>query len=155
MVKTIRAARTNDWEHHMSKAKKGDTVSVHYTGTLDDGTVFDSSRERDPLSFEVGAGTVIAGFDGAVEGMEVGESCKVVIEKEDAYGERSEERMVRVPVAELPAGVEVGSMLQTESMGQPIVLTVTEIDDEAALLDGNHPLAGERLTFDIELVSVD
>lgn len=139
----------------MSKAKKGDTVSVHYTGTLDDGTVFDSSRERDPLSFEVGAGTVIAGFDDAVEGMAVGDSCKVVIEKKDAYGERSEERMVRVPMAELPEGVEVGSMLQTESMGQPIVLTVTEIDEETAVLDGNHPLAGERLTFDIELVSVD
>jgi peptidylprolyl isomerase len=139
----------------MSEAKKGDTVSVHYTGTLDDGQVFDSSREREPLTFVVGDGNVIPGFENAVEGMQVGDTREVVVESEDAYGERQEDRMIEVPMDKLPEGVEVGSALQTESMGQPIILTVAQIEDDKATLDGNHPLAGEKLHFEIELLSTE
>lgn len=132
-------------------AKAGDKVSVHYTGTLDDGKQFDSSKGREPLQFTVGAGDVIAGFDQAVTGLKVGESKKVRMEAKDAYGERRDDLIVNVPAAQAPTGLAVG---QTVSLGgRPAV--VTAISAESVTVDANHELAGKALTFEVELVSID
>ncbi len=142
----------------MSQAKSGDTVKIHYTGTLDDGTEFDSSKGRDPLEFEVGSGQVIPGFDKAVEGMSVGEEKTVNIEADDAYGQHREQMVQEVPKTALPQGLtpEVGMGLQAQNPeGQPISLRVTEVGDDTITVDGNHPLAGKNLNFDIQLVSID
>jgi len=141
----------------MTQAKSGDTVKIHYTGTLDDGTEFDSSSGRDPLEFTVGSGQVIPGFDKAVEGMNVGESKTVNIPAEDAYGPRHDQMVQEVPRTALPDDLEPeeGMALQAKGQdGQVINLTVTEVGDEAITVDGNHPLAGKALNFDIELVDV-
>jgi peptidylprolyl isomerase len=141
----------------MSAAKKGDTVAVHYTGTLGDGTVFDSSRERQPLEFQLGSGQVIPGFDAAVEGLEQGQTVKTTIECEKAYGQRNEELVLQAPRANIPEGVqlEVGRRLQARSQdGQVTRVTVTEVTDDTVTLDANHPLAGQDLTFEIELVEI-
>jgi FKBP-type peptidyl-prolyl cis-trans isomerase 2 len=131
-------------------ANVGDTVSVHYTGTLDSGEQFDSSRGREPLTFTVGAQQVIAGFDDAVKGLSVGQSRKVRIEPKDAYGERREDLLIEVPRAQAPDGLEVG---QRVMLGNTPA-TIAEITDQAVVVDANHPLAGQALTFDIELVAV-
>ncbi|NNE05003.1 MAG: peptidylprolyl isomerase [Xanthomonadales bacterium] len=141
----------------MSEAKSGDKVKIHYTGTLDDGTQFDSSAGRDPLEFEVGSGQVIPGFDKAVEGMAVGESRKVNIAAEDAYGPRHEQMVQEVPRTQLPEGLEPaeGMTLQAQNQqGQAMQLTVTAVSKETITVDGNHPLAGKALNFDIELVDI-
>ncbi|MEE4292410.1 MAG: peptidylprolyl isomerase [Xanthomonadales bacterium] len=141
----------------MTQAKSGDTVKIHYTGTLDDGTEFDSSAGRDPLEFTVGSGQVIPGFDKAVEGMNVGESKSVNIPAEDAYGPHHEQMVQEVPRTALPDELEPeeGMALQAKGQdGQIINLTVTEVGDEAITVDANHPLAGKTLNFDIELVDV-
>ncbi|SKA70405.1 FKBP-type peptidyl-prolyl cis-trans isomerase [Desulfobaculum bizertense] len=141
----------------MATAKSGDTVKIHYTGTLSDGTEFDSSREREPLEFALGAGAVIPGFDAAVEGMEVGEKKTVNIPCAEAYGERVEQAIAVVPREHFPEDLkpEVGMSLQVpREDGTPIIVTVTEISEEAVTLDGNHPLAGQDLTFEIELVEI-
>ena len=141
----------------MSQAKSGDTVKIHYTGTLDDGTQFDSSAGRDPLEFELGGGQVIPGFDSAVEGMAVGESKNVRIEPDQAYGERHDQLVQQVPRSALPDDLEpqVGMGLQSQSPdGQVMMLTVTEVGDENITVDANHPLAGQALNFDIELVEI-
>ena len=141
----------------MSNAKSGDTVHIHYTGKLDDGTTFDSSSGRDPLSFELGSGQVIAGFDKAVEGMAVGDNKSVKIEANEAYGERHEQLVQQVPKNALPDEIkpEVGMQLQSQSPdGQTMQLTVTEVADESITVDANHPLAGQDLNFDIELVKI-
>lgn len=141
----------------MSQAKSGDTVKIHYTGTLDDGTQFDSSSGRDPLEFQLGSGQVIPGFDKAVEGMTVGDSKSVRIEAVDAYGERHEQLVQTVPKSALPDEIEpaVGMALQSQSPeGQIMNLTVTEVAVDSITVDANHPLAGQALTFAIELVSV-
>ena len=141
----------------MSTAKNGDTVAVHYTGTLADGTVFDSSREREPLSFTVGEGQVIAGFNDAVNGMTVGESVTVTIPAEQAYGEYNEQFVINVPPADIPPEIEpeVGMELQLhQNDGGAIPVRVTDVSEEAVTLDANHPLAGQDLTFEIELVSI-
>lgn len=131
-------------------AQLGDTVSVHYRGTLDDGSEFDSSAGRDPLQFTVGAGQVIPGFDNAVVGMQVGEKKEVRLEPDDAYGERTDERVIAVPKEQAPEGLEVGQQVM---LGQAPA-TVVEVTDEAVTVDANHPLAGQALTFEIELVGV-
>ena len=132
-------------------ANDGDTVHVHYTGTLDDGEQFDSSRGRDPLSFTVGSGQVIGGFDAAVRGLTPGESRTVRIEPANAYGEHDESRIISLPAAEAPGGLQARDRMQ---MGdQPVV--VSEVTDETVTVDANHPLAGTALTFDVELVSLD
>ena len=133
-------------------ASDGDTVAVHYRGTLDDGTEFDSSEGRDPLSFVVGSGQVIAGFDDAVRGLAVGESRTVRIEPEDAYGEYTEEAVIDFPADSAPEGLQVGDAVTLGNGGRG---TVLEITDEFVKIDANHPLAGEALTFEIELVSID
>jgi peptidylprolyl isomerase len=141
----------------MSQAKAGDTVKIHYTGTLDDGSQFDSSSGRDPLEFTVGSGQVIPGFDKAVEGMAVGDQKKVRIEAEDAYGERSDQMIQEVPKSALPDDLEPEEGMGLQARGQDgrvINLTVTEVGDETITVDGNHPLAGKPLNFDIELVSI-
>ena len=134
------------------RARDGDAVTVHYTGTLDDGSVFDSSAGRAPLPFVVGAGGVIAGFDEAVRELAVGESRTVTIEPENAYGEYSAQAIIEFPADAAPDGLAVGDSV-TLSNGAPG--TVVEIADGIVKIDANHPLAGKTLTFDVELVSLD
>ncbi|MEJ2575649.1 MAG: peptidylprolyl isomerase [Gammaproteobacteria bacterium] len=141
----------------MSHAKAGDTVRIHYTGTLDDGTQFDSSAGREPLEFALGSGQVIPGFDKAVDGMSVGENKTVQIAPDDAYGPRHEQLVQEVPKTQLPAEIqpEVGMRLQASGPdGQVMQLVVTAVGDDAITVDGNHPLAGKALNFDIELVDI-
>ena len=141
----------------MSHAKPGDTVKIHYTGTLTDGTEFDSSAGREPLEFTLGSGQVIPGFDQAVEGMTVGDSKSVNIASRDAYGPRHEQMVQDVPKSALPNDLEptVGMSLQARGQdGNVINLTVTHVGDDAITVDGNHPLAGQDLNFDIELVEI-
>ena len=141
----------------MTQAKSGDTVRIHYTGTLDDGTEFDSSRGREPLEFAVGGGQVIPGFDAAVEGMAVGESKSVTIEPDQAYGPRHEQLVQDVPRSALPDDLEasVGMQLQSQAPdGRVMTFVVAAVADESITVDGNHPLAGQPLTFDIELVAI-
>lgn len=141
----------------MTQAKSGDTVRIHYTGTLDDGTQFDSSAGRDPLEFALGGGQVIPGFDSAVDGMAVGESKSVTIQPEDAYGHRHDRLVQDLPKSALPEEIEpaVGMQLQSESPdGHVMNLVVTAVGDDSITLDANHPLAGKALTFDIELVEI-
>lgn len=137
------------------QVKNGDTVRVHYTGRLDDGQVFDSSEGGDPLEFKVGAGEVIAGFDEAVRGMEVGDRKTVEIAPGEAYGERREQLVAQVPreSMELDSPPEAGmSLLMQLPDGNQIPVTVTDVTDDQVTLDANHPLAGQKLTFDVELV---
>jgi peptidylprolyl isomerase len=140
----------------MAQAKQGDTVSVHYTGTLDDGQEFDSSRGLEPLTFVLGTGSVIQGFDDAVTGMAVGDEKRVTIPAAEAYGARRDELTLQLPRAELPPDLELeeGTQLRMEQGDQSIVVTVRELDDETVTLDANHPLAGQALTFDLRLVEI-
>lgn len=141
----------------MPQARQGDKVRVHYTGSLDDGTVFDTSKGREPLEFTLGEGLVIPGFEAAVEGMEVGETKKQRIPAENAYGAKREELMIEVPRTEVPpeAALTPGDEVQLQTaQGQVFVATVTEINDEVVKLDANHQLAGQDLTFEIELTEV-
>ena len=141
----------------MSHAKSGDTVKIHYTGTLADGTQFDSSAGRDPLEFTLGSGQVIPGFDKAVEGMTVGDSKSVNITAQDAYGPRHEQMVQDVPKSALPDDLEPAEGMSLQARGQDgrvVNLTVTHVGDEAITVDGNHPLAGKDLNFDIQLVEI-
>jgi len=142
----------------MAQATSGDRVHIHYTGRLADGTVFDSSREREPLAFTLGEGTVIPGFEEAVTGMTPGESKTTVIPPDQAYGAPREELLLSVPLAQLPEGYEpeVGAQLQmTTAQGQPVPVRIHAVEESGVVLDANHPLAGKELTFDIELVGVE
>lgn len=141
----------------MTQAKQGDRVRVHYTGRLDDGTEFDSSQGRDPIEFTIGEGQVIPGFERAVEGMSAGESRTETLNAEEAYGARNEDMIQELDRGQLPDGMEVqvGNQLQANRPGEPpVILTVTEVNDETITVDANHPLAGQELTFDIELVEI-
>lgn len=141
----------------MTQAKQGDNVKIHYTGKLDDGTVFDSSEGRDPLSFELGSGQVIPGFDEAVIGMSVGESKNVTIPSEKAYGPRNDQLVMEIPKSQVPSDInpEVNQQLQMGGPnGEIVMVTVTDVSDESITLDANPPLAGKELIFDIELVEV-
>ena len=142
----------------MGQAKTGDTVKVHYTGKLEDGTVFDSSVEREPLAFQLGAGQIIPGFEKAVEGMEPGQKTETVIPAAEAYGPRQEEAMVTVPRDQLPPDLEpqVGQQLQMKQpSGEPVNVRVAEVAEGEIVLDANHPRAGKDLSFEIELVTVE
>ena len=142
----------------MSEVKSGDTVSIHYTGTLSDGSVFDSSQGREPLEFEVGSGQIIRGLDVAIPGMVVGEKKVVKIACADAYGPINPALHQGVPRDAIPDDIqlEVGMQLQMQTpQGQPMPVTVTAIDEEQVMLDANHPLAGRDLVFDFEVVSVE
>ena len=140
----------------MARAKRGDTVRVHYTGTLDNGEQFDSSRGTDPLTFTLGEGSVIQGFDDAVDGMSVGESKRVTIPATEAYGDRRDELTLRVPRSELPTDLEleVGSQLRMEQGAESVIFTVPDMDEVYVMIDANHPLAGDALTFELELVEI-
>ena len=136
-------------------AKDGDRVRVHYTGKLEDGQVFDSSRGGEPLEFTVGAGEVIPGFDEAVRGMSVGETKTVEVEPEDAYGPRREGLVATIERerAQFPTEPQVGMNLALPLQdGSQLEVVVTEVTDESVTIDGNHPLAGEKLIFDVELI---
>lgn len=141
----------------MTQVKSGDTVRIHYTGTLTDGSTFDSSAGRDPLEFTVGSGQIIPGLDKAMPGMEVGEKKQVQVPADDAYGQPNPEAQQAVPRAEIPDHIplDLGTQLQVQTPnGQAMQVTVVEVTDEQVTLDANHPLAGKDLTFDIELVEI-
>ena len=136
--------------------KTGDTVSVHYRGTLADGTEFDSSADRDPLEFVVGSGQVIPGFDAAVVGLEPGDKVTVTIPAAEAYGEHSEEGLQNFPLSAFPSPPEAGWAVELSGPdGQRVPATIVEVKEEEVVLDFNHPLAGQDLTFEIELVAID
>ena len=141
----------------LEEAKQGDTVRVHYTGRLDDGEVFDSSEDGEPLQFRVGDGEVIKGFDQGVRGMHIGEKKTIEIGADDAYGQRVEALVQRVPRAGINLDVEPQAgmqlMLQLPD-GNEIPVAISEVTSEQVTLDANHPLAGEKLIFDITLLAV-
>lgn len=141
----------------MTQAKQGDTVNVHYTGKLEDGTVFDTSRSRHPLQFTIGKGQVIAGFEHAIIGMNLGESKTMTVPVEQAYGDRRQDMIVTVQRDQLPPDLNpaVGQRLElTQTDDQTILVTVTDMTDATLTLDANHPLAGKDLTFEIELLKI-
>mgnify|MGYP001544629481 FL=1 len=141
----------------MQKPKTGDTVRVHYTGKLDDGSQFDSSRGSEPLEFAMGEGQLIAGFEQAVAGLTPGDSCTVTLTPEEAYGELNEAMIQDVPRKLMPADVELqpGMILQgSAGDGRVDNFTVVSFTEETVKLDANHPLAGKALIFDIELLEI-
>ena len=141
----------------MSQAKDGDKVKVHYTGKLEDGTVFDSSQNRDPLEFQLGAGNVIPGFNDGIVGMGIGESKTISIPPGDAYGQRRDELTIEVDKSEFPEDIkpEIGQELQVQQPdGSPVQVTITDVTEEKVTLDANHSLAGKTLIFEIELVEI-
>ncbi len=141
----------------MTQAKHGDTVRIHYTGRLTDGTQFDSSDGREPLEFQLGSGQIIQGLDEQVQGMNVGDKQTVTIPADGAYGPHRPEGVQSVPRTQIPEGVDtsVGARLQaTGSDGRAMTLTVVDTSDDAITVDANHPLAGKDLVFDVELVEV-
>ena len=141
----------------MPQAEHGSRVKVHYTGKLDDGTVFDSSEGREPLAFTIGLGQMIPGFEQGVVGMEVGESKVVQIPAELAYGEYRPEGVLEVNRTEIPPDLqlEVGIRLQaTQEDGRRVDMQIIALGDDTVTLDANHPLAGKDLTFDVEVVEI-
>jgi len=135
----------------------GDTVKVHYTGTLEDGTVFDTSLDREPMEFTLGQGQLIPGFEQAVMGMQVGESKTVTIPAEQAYGSYNDELIFVVGREQLPENLEpaVGQRLYVgRPDGQTVIVTVIELSETSITVDANHPLAGKDLTFEIELIQI-
>ncbi len=141
----------------MAKAKKGDQIAIHYTGELSDGTVFDSSKDREPLSFTLGEGQLIEGFEEAVYGMTEGELRRVTIPPEKAYGPRTDELMIDLPRSQFPESItlEEGQQLQIQNgeSGEMLV-SIAKVTAQTVTLDANARLAGETLTFDLELVSI-
>ncbi len=141
----------------MARAAKDDIVRVHYTGNLDDGSEFDSSRGGDPLKFRLGSGQVIPGFDAAVEGLEPGAAASVRLEPADAYGDRRDELVITVDRVELPTSFEpeVGDEIEmSHPSGQLFPGRIVDVSDSTVQIDANHPLAGLALTFDIELIEI-
>lgn len=141
----------------MAEVKSGDTVRIHYTGTLADGTVFDSSEGREPLEFTVGSGQIIPGLDKALPGMAVGEKKTVVAVADEAYGQPDPNARQSIPRSQVPDDIplELGMMLELRTpQGETMPVTVAEITDETVTLDANHRLAGHDLTFEIELVEI-
>ncbi|HDT15062.1 MAG TPA: peptidylprolyl isomerase [Firmicutes bacterium] len=141
----------------MAKAKSGDKVKVHYKGTLDDGSVFDSSEGKEPLEFEVGAGTIIPGFEKGVEGLEPGGKNTIKIAPEEAYGPVSPDAVIDIPRDKLPEGMEPKKeqTLEMQSAdGRVIYAVLKDVAEDKITVDANHPLAGKELTFEIELVEI-
>lgn len=141
----------------MTQVKAGDTVRIHYTGTLSDGTVFDSSQGREPLEFTVGSGQIIPGLDSAMEGMSVGDQKTVEIPSDQAYGAHDPNGRQEIPRGEIPDHIplDIGTQLQMQLPdGRAMPVTVAEVSDDSVVLDANHPLAGKDLTFDVEMVEI-
>jgi len=141
----------------MTPARIGDTVKVHYTGTLDDGTPFDSSVDGEPFEVALGSKDVVSSFEQGIEGMKVGEKKTIRIPAEDAYGEHHEELLQQIPISEINVDYELkpGMEIQAETHdGNSFVLIVRELNGDKVTLDGNHPLAGEALNFELELVEI-
>lgn len=133
----------------------GNVVSVHYTGKLTDGEMFDSSEGREPLTFQMGSGQIIPGFETALVGKNVGDKVTINIQPDDAYGQVREDLIVKVEKSQMPGEVYEGMSLQAQAEdGQAINVTVKEVYADHVMIDGNHPLAGKELVFDIEVVSV-
>ncbi len=142
----------------MTAATDGNKVKVHYTGTFDNGEVFDTSRQSQPLEFEVGSGQVIPGFDNAVKGMKIGETKTVRLPEEEAYGPYNEAMIFEADPSQFEEGLspEVGQQFQTQMEdGSPLLLTVKAVEDGKITLDANHPMAGKTLNFELELVAID
>ena len=142
----------------MTQVENGDNVQIHYTGSFQDGTTFDSSEGREPLAFEVGSGQIIPGLDAALPGMGVGDSKTVNVPCEDAYGPVNPDMRQAIPREGIPDNipVEIGARLQMQTAeGQVMPVAVVGVDDESVTLDANHPLAGHDLTFAIEVVAID
>ena len=141
----------------MKEAQVGDSVSVHYTGKLKNGEVFDSSKDRDPLEFTLGQEELLAGFEDGVVGMKPGESKSVTLEPENAFGDRREDLLLKLPKKEIPQNItpSVGLQLKlSNASGNEIAVVVTEVGEDSVTLDGNHPLSGQTVTFDIELLEI-
>lgn len=142
----------------MSPANDGNTVKVHYTGKLEDGTVFDSSEGRDPLEVKLGDNAVIPGFEKGLVGMETGDKKTITIPSEDAYGPHRDDLIVEANQSDFPENItpEIGLQLQIQkSDGQKLLVTIVKIEDDKVALDANHPLAGKTLTFDVEMIEME
>jgi len=141
----------------MSQVKKGDTVRVHYTGRLENGEVFDSSRESQPFEFTVGRGEIIPGFEKGIIGMEVGDTRIITVSPGEAYGPRSKELVTKIRRVDLPEQISpaIGLQLRLQTPdGKHIDLFITDMDEDTVTLDANHPLAGNTLVFNVELVEI-
>jgi peptidylprolyl isomerase len=141
----------------MSQAKDGDKVKVHYTGKLENGEVFDSSKDRQPLEFEIGGGNVMPGVEKGIIGMEIGDTKSIQIPPEDAFGPWRRELLVDLKRNEFPENMNltVGQKLQMRHMdGDPLSLIITDVNEDTVMLDANHPLAGKTLVFDVELIGI-
>jgi peptidylprolyl isomerase len=139
------------------QVKKGDVIRVHYTGTLLDGSQFDSSVGRSPLEFTVGAGQMIAGFDAGVLGMAIGEKKTIQIDPDNGYGQKDPNAIIEFPTSNVPEGmqVEVGMKLNLQNQyGQPVPVEIIEVKEEIIIMDANHFLAGKDLVFEVELVEI-
>jgi len=141
----------------MEQIKNGDSVSVNYTGRLEDGTIFDTSLQegREPLTTTLGQGQLISGFENSLIGMTIGEKKTIELEPKEAYGYVNPEMISEVPLTQVPENVKVGDMLQGQNQYGPIQVTVKEVKENTVVLDMNHPLAGKKLIFDLEVVSVN
>lgn len=136
--------------------ENGKVIEVHYTGKLTNGELFDTSEGRDPLKFQVGSGQIIRGFEQALMGKNIGDKVTVNIEADDAYGQIREDLIVSVPKTQMPGEVEIGQPLQASGEnGQVINVIVKEVNEDHVTIDGNHPLAGKELVFDIEVVGIE
>ena len=141
----------------MQQVQNGDKIRIHYHGKLRSGDVFDSSNGREPLEFTVGSGQVIKGFDEGVKGMKVGDKKTIEIPVGEAYGEKEQERMLQFPIEQFPPDLkpEVGmQLMMSDGSGQQLPVTITEVKEDSVVLDANHPLAGQDLIFDLELVEI-
>ena len=139
-----------------SSMNQGDKVKVHYTGTLSDGSVFDSSEGRDPLEFIIGNGEVISGFENEIRKMKLNEEKTITIKPQDAYGEKNSQLVISVPRDKFPPKIEVGGRLVLKSpQGQQIPAFVSEVKEDAVIIDLNHPLAGKELNFKIKVVGIN
>jgi FKBP-type peptidyl-prolyl cis-trans isomerase 2 len=141
----------------MEQIKNGDSVSVNYTGRLEDGTIFDTSLQegREPLTTTLGQGQLISGFENGLIGMSIGEKKTIELEAKDAYGFVNPEMISEVPLTQVPENVKEGDMLQGQNQYGPVQVTVKEVKESTVVLDMNHPLAGKKLIFDLEVISVN
>jgi FKBP-type peptidyl-prolyl cis-trans isomerase 2 len=141
----------------MNQAKTGDTVLVHYKGKLKDGSIFDESKQSDPLEFKIGEGMLLPDFEKAVVGMNQGESKTIAIEAERAYGDHRDDLLIEVDRTQFPEHIspEIGLQLRlNQPDGSPLTVAISELSESSVTLDANHPLAGKNLTFDINLVEI-